>query len=75
MNHELSKECIVVYKPTGQYMAYDEATNTVFPNPQGIYHIFPSKLRAKSAIHVTAELDRQEGADEPWEDYEIIERQ
>lgn len=72
---DLPKSCAVIYKPTGQYMAYDEETNSLYVSRYDEYHIFPAKLRARSAISVTIEMEKLRGKTRPQDDYEIIETQ
>lgn len=73
MNRDLPKECVVMYKPTGQYMAYDPKGNYVYRSGNGKHHVFPAKHRARSAISVTIEMRKAEGELRPQDDYEIIE--
>lgn len=70
-NPDPPKECVVMYKPNGQYMDYDEETNSLYFDKG--YHVFPAKHRARSAISVTIEMRKAEGELRPQDDYEIIE--
>lgn len=69
---DLPKECIVIYKPTGQYMGYNKEGNYVYPVNYD-YHIFPAKHRARSAVNTAIEMRKAEGVERPQDDYEIIE--
>lgn len=54
-------------------MAYDPETNSLYVRPDGEYHVFPSKLRARSATSVTIEMLKGEGVARPQDDFEILE--
>lgn len=73
MNHDLPKECVVMYKPTGELMAYDPKGNYVYRSGNGKYHVFPAKHRARSALSVTIEMEKSKENPRPQDDYEIIE--
>lgn len=70
--YPVSKECIVI-NSSGQRLAFDPVRNLVYVHPKGIYNTFPSKTKAQSAVHRTVELEIDEGKEEPWKDYEIVE--
>lgn len=65
-------ECAVMFKPSGQLLDYDKEGNFVFPNGDK-YHVFPAKMRARSAVNTAIEMRKAEGVERPQDDYEIIE--